>query len=163
MCSATTLIRREKNEMPFVGTGEHLRWLYLGRMGKASRKKRAYKTGEVPISAELHAVLDDQLKLFKKKFGREPGPNDPLFFDPNYDTPRPINPNEIEAEIARAMDLAGIDPAKIYAFKKTTLLPSFGNWGLLSDEDRAAWNQALNESMPNSLGVETTKTIHQAS
>jgi hypothetical protein len=39
------------------------------------------------INAELHAALDDQLKLFKEKFGREPGPNDPVFFDPNADTP----------------------------------------------------------------------------
>jgi hypothetical protein len=45
---------------------------------------------------------DDQLKLFNKKFGRESGPNDPLFFNPNSDTPRPINPQEAEAEIACA-------------------------------------------------------------
>jgi hypothetical protein len=68
--------------MPFVETREYLGWGYVGRMGKASRGKRAHETGKVPMTAELHAALEDQLKLFKKRFGREPGPNDPLFFDP---------------------------------------------------------------------------------
>jgi hypothetical protein len=114
-------------------------------MGKASRRKRSRKFVEMPINAELRAALDDQLKLFKEKFGREPGPNDPVFFDPNADTPQPINSDEVETEITRAMDLAGIEPAKVYAYKKTGLLPSSENWELLSEEDRDAWSHALNE------------------
>ena len=114
-------------------------------MGKASRRKRERKVGEVPINAELRAALNDQSKLFKEKFGREPGPNDPIFFDPSADTPQPMNPDELDAEITRAMNLAGIEPSKVYAYKKTGLLPSAENWELLSEEDRAAWNQALEE------------------
>jgi hypothetical protein len=114
-------------------------------MGKASRRKRSRKLVEMPIHAELRAALGDQLKLFKEKFGREPGPNDPVFFDPNADTPQPINSDEVETEITRAMDLAGIEPAKVYAYKKTGLLPSSENWELLSEDDRDAWSDALNE------------------
>ena len=121
------------------------RWRYLGPMGKASRRKRSRKLVEMPINAELLAALDDQLKLFKEKFGREPGPNDPVFFDPNADTPQPINSDDVETEISRAMDLARIEPAKVYAYKKTGLLPSSENWGLLSEDDRDAWSDALNE------------------
>ncbi|MGA8596505.1 MAG: hypothetical protein WB676_17485 [Bryobacteraceae bacterium] len=114
-------------------------------MGKASRKKRGRKPGEVPINAEVRAALDHQFQLFKKKFGRDPGPSDAVFFDPDADTPQPINPDKLEAEITRAMSLAGIEPAKIYAYKKTGLLASSENWELLSEQDRAAWNQALDE------------------
>lgn len=114
-------------------------------MGKASRKKRGRKPDEIPINAELRAALDHQFKLFKTKFGRDPGPNEAVFFDPDADTPQPINPDKLEAEITRAMSLAGIEPAKIYAYKKTGLLASSENWDLLSDQDRAAWNQALDE------------------
>jgi hypothetical protein len=114
-------------------------------MGKASRKKRGRKPGEVSINAELRAALDHQFRLFKKKFGRDPGPSDAVFFDPDADTPQPINPDKLEAEITRAMSLAGIEPTKIYAYKKTGLLASSENWELLSEQDRAAWNQALDE------------------
>jgi len=114
-------------------------------MGRASRKKRERTPGEVSINAELRAALDHQFTLFKAKFGREPGPNEAVFFDPDADTPQPINPNKLEAEITRAMSLAGIEPAKIFAYKKTGLLASSENWDLLSDQDRAAWNQALDE------------------
>ena len=118
---------------------------YFEPMGKASRKKHGRKVGEVPINAELRAALDHQFKLFKEKFGRDPGPNDAVFFDPDADTPQPINADKLEAEITRAMSLAGIEPAKIYAYRKTGLLASSENWELLSDQDRAAWNQALHE------------------
>lgn len=110
-------------------------------MGKASRKKRGRKLGEVPINAELRAALDHQFKRFKEKFGRDPGPNDAVFFDPDADTPQPFNADKI----TRAMSTAGIEPAKIYAYRKTGLLASSENWELLSDQDRAAWNQALDE------------------
>lgn len=114
-------------------------------MGEASRKKRGRKLGEVPINAELRAALDHQFKLFKEKFGRDPGASDAVFFDPDADTAQPINVDRVEAEITRAMSIAGIEPAKIYAYRKMGLLASSGNWELLSDQDGAAWNQALDE------------------
>ena len=83
--------------------------------------------------------------MFKEKFGRDPGPDDPVFFDPDADTPQPIDIDKYDAEVVRAMSVAGIEPAKIYAYKKTGLLPSAENWKLLSPQDRAEWNQALDE------------------
>src|SRR6476469_6099642 len=33
-----------------------------------------------------------QLQAFREKFGREPGADDPIFFDPNATEPRPLPP-----------------------------------------------------------------------
>jgi hypothetical protein len=43
----------------------------------------------VKLSREVHDRLKKQHETFKEKFGREPGPGDPLFFDPDYDVPTP--------------------------------------------------------------------------
>lgn len=40
------------------------------------------------MSPELQRIMQDQLDAFKKKFGRAPGPNDPVFFDPDAKTPQ---------------------------------------------------------------------------
>ena len=43
----------------------------------------------VPINAETEKLLRKQLALFEEKFGRPPSPEDPVFFDPDADTPVP--------------------------------------------------------------------------
>jgi hypothetical protein len=50
-------------------------------MGKASGKKRTRRR-VVKMPEELRQGLADQLERFRKKFSREPGPDDPVFFDP---------------------------------------------------------------------------------
>ena len=47
------------------------------------------KTKQIKMDPELARAMKNQLRAFKKKFGREPGPNDPVFFDPDADTPQP--------------------------------------------------------------------------
>jgi len=43
-----------------------------------------------------------QLNAFREKFGRDPGPNDPVFFDSNEDEPTPIG--DLQEEILSAME-----------------------------------------------------------
>jgi len=42
----------------------------------------------IKITPEIAAILERQRTMFIEKFGREPGPNDPLFFDPTKAEPR---------------------------------------------------------------------------
>src|SRR5262249_14748016 len=76
------------------------------------------------------------------KFRRDPGPNDPVIFDPSKDTPTPI---DMEADVLAAMSAANLPPEFAYAYKKTGLL------GLLKDKsgwpaDRVReWNAAIDE------------------
>jgi len=92
----------------------------------------------VPRTAEIDAVLEGQRRLFKERFGREPGPGDRLFFD--------APPQEhVEAAIVEGMKKAGIHPAVIYAFEKTGLLVSEENRHLIPDADLATWDAAVEE------------------
>ena len=67
------------------------------------------------MDEETHQAMLEQREAFVKKFGREPGPDDPVFFDPDADTPQPFNTDTYARELAEAMAAAGIDPALIYA------------------------------------------------
>lgn len=49
--------------------------LHPADMGKGKRIK--FEKG-----SRTDKILKKQLRAFRKKFGRDPGPNDPVFFDP---------------------------------------------------------------------------------
>lgn len=107
-------------------------------------KKRGVRT--VPISPELADALEQQRKAFVEKFGREPEKGDPIFFDPSEETPQPYSQKqtaETNKAIVEAMERAGIDPAKIYAFKKTGFMPTAEGWENMSPADKAEYKAAL--------------------
>jgi len=106
-------------------------------------KLRRRKT--VPIDADLADALRGQREAFVEKFGREPGPEDPLFFDPDCDTPRPLHHDKVQGEMVEAMVAAGIDPRLIYAFRRTGLLVSEENLDRLSSRDLREWRAAIEE------------------
>ena len=119
-------------------------------MGKQSRRlnRRARKprSRTVEMTPEVADALRQQKQSFKEKFGRDPDPNDPLFFDPDADTPQEMSGEKIDKVAIEAMVKAGIDPAYIYAFKKTGLLVTTDNWDKLSPEDQAEWMAAISEA-----------------
>ncbi|MGH8572835.1 MAG: hypothetical protein ACREX8_09695, partial [Gammaproteobacteria bacterium] len=45
---------------------------------------------EIELTAGAKWALEEQRKRFIAKFGREPGPNDPVFFNPDADAPEPL-------------------------------------------------------------------------
>lgn len=93
----------------------------------------------VPLSGEAMSILEEQRRKFVAKFGREPGPDEPIFFDAP-----PVE--HLEAEMVLAMKKAGVDPALIYAFEKTNgLLVTEQNKQLISEADLEAWNAAIDE------------------
>ncbi len=92
----------------------------------------------LPISPEVKVVLEELRQAFIAKYGREPGPEDKLFPDMPH-------PEHLEAMMVEEMKGAGLDPAFIYAFEKTGLLVTQQNQHLISDEDLAEWDAALEE------------------
>jgi hypothetical protein len=91
-----------------------------------------------PISPEIAAILEAQRQRFIEKHGREPGPNDPVFFDMPH-------PEQIEHMMAEDMKAAGIDPAFIYAFEKTGRLVTEQNQHLLPESALEEWQAAVEE------------------
>jgi hypothetical protein len=49
-------------------------------MAKGWSSRRG-KRKEIPMSEELAQAMNQQLQMFRQKFGRDPGPEDPIFFD----------------------------------------------------------------------------------
>jgi integrase len=114
---------------------------------KKERKKFIGKTSPSarsrPISVEVAEALANQIEAFRQKFGREMGPNDPLFFDPDAETPLPISEEQITRDVTEAMHLAGIDERRIYAYRKTGMLISETNLPQWSAKDLAEYQAAL--------------------
>ena len=67
----------------------------------------------IKTNKELHEAMIGQLKSFKEKFGREPGPDDPLFFDPDSDVPIPLSELKLRKELSEAARKAGLDVNRV--------------------------------------------------
>jgi len=67
----------------------------------------------IKMDKELHEAIKRQLESFKEKFGREPGPDDPLFFDPDCDVPIPLTQSKLRKELSEAARKAGLDVKRV--------------------------------------------------
>jgi hypothetical protein len=105
------------------------------------RRKKPHKRLD-PTQREL---LERQRDAFRERFGRDPGPEDPVFFDPNADDPRPLDEDTLVDTVVDAMKAAGIDPAKIHAYRSTGMLVTSENLGQWSAEDLDEWQAAVDE------------------
>ena len=92
----------------------------------------------IPLNQEMLAILQEQRQKFIEKYGREPGPHDPIFFDLPH-------PEHLEHMMVEDMKAAGLDPAFIYAFEKTGLLVTEQNQHLIPEQDLAEWDVAIEE------------------
>jgi hypothetical protein len=112
---------------------------------KGKKKGETSTPGAVRMTPEVHDMLLRQREAFRKKFGRDPGPGDPFFFDPNADEPTPMSSVAMEAEVLAGMQKADLSPAFAYAYKKTGLI---GVEGLIDGwpaDRRKEWNDAVKE------------------
>jgi hypothetical protein len=91
-----------------------------------------------PMSPAVKQALEQLREAFIAKHGREPGPDDLVFPDLPH-------PEHLEHMMVEDMKAAGMDPAFIYAFEQTGLLVTEQNMHLISDEDLADWNAAIEE------------------
>ena len=99
----------------------------------------------VPLSDEAIRLLEKQRQAFIRKFGREPRDGDPVFFDLNADEPRPGSLQDCVPKIVQAMEKVGIDPALIYAFRKTGRIVTQRNLQFLTEEERQEWRNAVDD------------------
>ena len=66
----------------------------------------------IKVSPETIAIFQVQLELFRKKFSRDPGPEDPVFFDPACDVPTPILKAQLKEALRKACEKSGVDYSK---------------------------------------------------
>jgi len=101
----------------------------------------------VRISEGSKAAFEAQVRLFEEKFGRTPGPQDPVFFDPDADQPQPVSLTGIEASTVAMLEAVGVCPAWIYAYQHTDgLLPRFDG-SFLTERDQVEWDEHVDRYM----------------
>lgn len=99
------------------------------------------------LVAEQLETYRRQTQKFRAKFGREMGPDDPFFFDPDSCTPQYRSAKDAEFAISLMVELmgeAGVDPSAIYAFKRTGGLFPAERSPLTADEE-VEWSMAVDE------------------
>jgi len=75
------------------------------------KRRKKGKSKAVPLNAEAQRAIHEQLRNFREKFGRDAGPEDPIFFDPDADTPQPVSKaglDEMTGQILSAAGKAGV-------------------------------------------------------
>lgn len=120
---------------------------------EAKRRAEVHKWGvppptrKVKLNVEAMAALERQRELFRQKFGRDPGPDDPVFFDPDSPDadPAPLTEERVRTEMRKAFLAAGTRPELVYATEKTGFLPSEEGYKRMRPEDRAGWDAAIAE------------------
>ena len=96
------------------------------------------------ITEHTHAVVEEQFRRFRERFGRDPGPDDAVFFDPECDHPTALTLRRLTPAAVAAMERAGTPPEIIYAYVKTEgLLITESSRHLWSEEELALWDEAI--------------------
>jgi hypothetical protein len=118
---------------------------------RIDRRKRSHEADQdesrIPIS-RVTEIIAQQKKRFREQFGREPGPDDPLFFDPSVAVPQfrsDESTDEIWKSLLQAVGDSGIDPVIVYAMNKTGRIVTEANLEFLTDSELQEWNDAVNE------------------
>ena len=115
-----------------------------GLEGEMARRKKP-RSRTVRLDPTQRELLQRQRDAFRAKFGRDPGADDPVFFDPKATEPRPLGDQSLVDTVAAAMEKAGIDHAKIHAYRRTGMLLTSDNLDQWSAEDLDEWEAALDE------------------
>jgi hypothetical protein len=109
-------------------------------------------------------MMEGQARRFRDKFGRDPRPEDPIFFDPDADEPRPCDLDTVTREMTERLRQAstetGVDPALIEAWCELGDVVTDDNRHLFSAGDIATWEAAVavTRIIPRTMTISTTRT-----
>jgi hypothetical protein len=103
---------------------------------------------KIQLPPEAAKAMKKQLKAFRKKFNRDPRPDEPIFFDPDADTPQFQSEESITAlweQMLVVAKKANIPPELLYAMRKTGRIVTAENMQHLTQEELDEWNAAIDE------------------
>ncbi|MFI6098148.1 hypothetical protein ACIA8G_21520 [Lentzea sp. NPDC051213] len=153
--------RREQHARLVVERAGDPRFVQRERLPDGGRVVR-WDPGTEP-GTQISGALQHQLETFREKFGREPGPEDPIFFDPDAVDPTPLPADSLSRELDRLVataDEIGVPPALIKAFRALGYLVTEENRHLFSAAEIEAWRETVekywaeDEPDDGDLGVE---------
>ena len=87
-----------------------LTWNRPDRPGLRTRSPAGHqpRSKVIRLGQDGAAMIEAQRRFFEEKFGRPPGPDDPLFFDPDADEPQPMSLPGVETATVSMLEAAGI-------------------------------------------------------
>lgn len=104
------------------------------------------QTRTVQLNPEAVDALQELLRVrFRNKFGREPGPGDPVVFDPDADTPQQMAEKKHAQMLAEAAEAAGLAPHFIHATRQIGLIVTEHNRCVMPKQMIEEWERAIDE------------------
>jgi hypothetical protein len=107
------------------------------------------------VDVHMRQAMEGQRAAFEEKFGRPPGPHDPVFFDPDADEPRPLTQEGIGpvmGKLLEAADRSGADPAFVHAWRECGYLVTEDNRHTFSAAEVMAFSDAVHAYQSAALG-----------
>lgn len=108
-------------------------------------KRNHTRSHRVPLSPQMMEVLEQQRELFRQKFGRDPRPEEPVFFNPEADQPEFLSMSVIESATVEFLKAMKVDPAFVHAYILTGLLVTEDNVHLFTQDEIEDWTDAVIE------------------
>ncbi len=106
-------------------------------------------SAEHPQAAEMAGALEALRRDFVDRFGRKPGPSDPLLADPDAAVPTPLSADAFDAMLDRLAD--GVDDpvvkAKVLASKDVGYILTEDTLHLFSAYEIDLWEAALDRHL----------------
>ena len=93
--------------------------------------------------AATRRLLKQQLRDFRRKFGRDPLPGEPVFFDPEQDVPTEMTEEQVREDMLKIM--AGGTAAPCVRLRKDGAADDGGDGGVLRPADVAEYKAAIDE------------------
>jgi hypothetical protein len=92
-------------------------------------------------------VFRMRYRAFCDRFGRDPEPDEPLFFDPAQDQPVAPEPAVIRAQVMAAASAAGVDGRTVLDFMRLESVSgaSARRHRAIPDRDRSGWLPGIPE------------------
>jgi len=92
----------------------------------------------IPMNDDMRAILLEQRRKFVERFGRQPGPNDRIFFDAP-------SKEELDDALLEAMTTVQAPPEMIYAYRKSGRLVTSENRKFVPAAALQAWDDTIAE------------------
>jgi len=97
------------------------------------------------LSSRTVTILGERKRMFIEKFGREPGPGDPLIWDDDADTSVAIGEEKLRSQMLEAMKAAGTSPVLIHVYERMGLIVNERGYKSMSPKERAAYDAVVEE------------------
>lgn len=122
------------------GSGRKFKHCCIGKDFTFIAEDENTYTMQVPMTPEIREITERAAEEFRRHFEREPGSGVPLLLAKYL-----CSEQDLKREIVNAMNTAGIDPAVIYAYKKTGYIQSESELHHYTGAAIAEWDEAIAE------------------